>query len=91
MRTGLFIRLQAALAQWRRLSPVSRFRLILCLAGGALAAWVIFAVEKPWTMDLANRDNWKLGQIVNYYSFWAALANLCILAVLPPLVYSLRL
>ena len=82
MRTRLFPRLQAALALWRRLPPVSRFRLILGLAGGALAAWVVFAVEKPWTMDLANRENWKLDQVVSYYSFWAAVANLCILAVL---------
>ena len=82
MRTRLFLRLQAALAPWRRLHQVSRFRLILGLAGGALAAWVVFAVEKPWTMDLANRENWKLGQVVSYYSFWAAVANLCILAVL---------
>ena len=82
MRTRLFPRLQAALALWRRLPPVSRFRLILGLAGGALAAWVVFAVEKPWTMDLTNRENWKLDQVVSYYSFWAAVANLCILAVL---------
>ena len=71
----------AALALWRGLSPVFQFRLVLCLIAGGLAAWVIFA-EKPWTMDLANREHWKLMQIVRYYSFWAAVGNLSALGAL---------
>ena len=81
MLIGSLIRLHAAMARWRSFSCASRFRFLLCLIGGALAAWLIFA-RKPWTMDLANRENWKLGEIVDYYSFWAAIANMGILAVL---------
>ena len=72
----------AALALWRGLSTVFQFRLVLCLIAGGLAAWVIFAAEKPWTMDIANREHWKLMQIVRYYSFWAAIGNLVALGVL---------
>jgi hypothetical protein len=82
MLARFVIRLQAALAGWRGLSPVFRFRLALCLIAGGLAAWMIFAAEKPWTVDIANRAQWKLGQIVGYYSFWAAVGNLCVLAAL---------
>ncbi len=74
--------LQAAPARWRRLSPVFRFRLVLFLIAGGLAAWLIFLAEKPWTMDTGNRANWKLEQIVGYYSFWAAAGNLGVLAAL---------
>ena len=82
MLIGFFNRLRAAPVRWRSLSHASRFRLILSFIAGALAAWVILAAEKPWTMDLANREDWKLGEIVGYYSFWAAVANLCVLAAL---------
>ncbi|HEY5707164.1 MAG TPA: glycosyltransferase family 39 protein [Terrimicrobiaceae bacterium] len=67
---------------WYGLSAVFRFRLVLCLIAGGLAAWVIFAAEKPWTAETANRERWKLDQIVDYYSFWAAVGNLGVLVVL---------
>ena len=70
------------MVRWWSLSPVSRFRLLLCLIAGALAAWLIFAAKKPWTMDFTNREDWKLGEIVGYYSFWAAVANFGVLAAL---------
>ncbi len=33
-------------------------------------------------MDIANREHWKLRQIVRYYSFWAAVGNLSVLLAL---------
>ena len=67
-------------ARWRSLSPVSRFRLVLCFVMGALAVWLMFGADKPWTIRELDRQSWKLEQIVGYYSFWAGVGNLFILA-----------
>ena len=56
-----------------------RFRLALCVIAGALTVWLIFGADKPWTISRLDRQNWKLEQIVGYYSFWAAVGNLFIL------------
>ena len=71
--------LQAATARWRNLSPVFRFRLALGLIAVALAVWLIFSADKPWSISRLDRQSWKLEQIVGYYSFWAAVGNLFIL------------
>ena len=75
----LVTHLQAASARWRSLSPVFRFRLVLCLVAGALAVWLMFGADKPWTIRRLDPQNWKLEQIVSYYSFWAGVGNLFIL------------
>ena len=69
-------------ARWRSLSPVSRFRLVLCFVMGALAVWLMFGADQPWTIRELDRQSWKLDQIVGYYSFWAGVGNLFILAAL---------
>ncbi|HEY5811858.1 MAG TPA: glycosyltransferase family 39 protein, partial [Terrimicrobiaceae bacterium] len=46
-------------------------------------SWVVaLATEQPWAMETGDRKNWKLEQIVRYYSFWAALGNLIAVAAL---------
>lgn len=52
MLVRFVVRLQAGLEHWHALSPVFRFRLVLCLIAGGLAAWVIFDADRPWTMNL---------------------------------------
>ena len=49
MLVRFVVRLQAGLEHWHALSPVFRFRLVLCLIAGGLAAWVIFDADRPWT------------------------------------------
>ncbi|HEY5741792.1 MAG TPA: hypothetical protein VIS99_04565, partial [Terrimicrobiaceae bacterium] len=73
--------LNAGLSRWRGLSPVSQFRIVLCVLAGGLVSWVVaLATEQPWAMETGDRKNWKLEQIVRYYSFWAALGNLIAVA-----------
>jgi Dolichyl-phosphate-mannose-protein mannosyltransferase len=59
-----------------------RFRVALSGVAFGLALWLISSADKPWKFDLARAADWKLSEIVGFYSFWAGALNLALLGVL---------
>jgi hypothetical protein len=44
--------------------------------------WLIFLADKPREFDPREAAQWKLGEIVGFYSFWAGAFNLALLGIL---------
>jgi len=70
------------LASLRRLTVPGRFRSILGLVFLLLLGWLIFFSAKPWQFAEENIEHWRTAEYIGYYSFWAGLLNLGVLAAL---------
>jgi uncharacterized membrane protein len=68
--------------RFSKISLISRFRLVLGAIAIALVAWLVFGSSKPWQFSLADQENWKVSDFARYYSFWAAILNVVVLAAL---------
>lgn len=62
---------------WSSASVAARFRAVLGVAFAALLLWLLISADWPWKIDPESK---KLGHIVGYFSFWAAVVNLFLLA-----------
>ncbi len=63
-------------------SPVARFRLVLGAVALGLLGWLVFLADKPWNFVQPDSVRWRIAEYVSLYSFWAAVLNLVVLAVL---------
>jgi hypothetical protein len=61
---------------------VRRWRIALGGVAIGLTLWLILSADKPWKFDLTRAAQWNLGAIVGFYSFWAGVFNLALVAVL---------
>ena len=57
-----------------------RFRCALGLVALGLVGWLVFASDKPWEFATLDRAGWRAREYAGYFSFWAGLLNLVVLA-----------
>ncbi|HEU4678244.1 MAG TPA: hypothetical protein VFS35_01910, partial [Terrimicrobiaceae bacterium] len=70
-------------ARWlKEGGDVRRYRIALGGVALGLALWLIFSADKPWKFDLSRAAKWNLSSIVGFYSFWAGVFNLAVVAIL---------
>ena len=62
-------------------SAANQARLLLGLVGGTLLLFLLFG-DKPWGVEVAAGQRWKISQYVAVYFWWAALGNLALLGLL---------
>lgn len=55
-------------------------RCVLGLGFLVLLAWLVFSSDRPGEFNVADQENWRVREFVGYYSFWAGVVNLGVLA-----------